>query len=149
MIFEVSRRNFGYKKKAFSNKQVFLSTSRIGTFKNEFGEIGPVDCGSIDQNKKRAILKAFSESVERRALVIGAKGDIEEDWIQSFDLINKCISKIPKGYSKFNNRCSIISDTSGTATHFNSKAAMLNAIKELLEKNSTFLFWYGKQGCEC
>lgn len=52
MMFEVSKRNFGYKESIFINKTIYLSTSRIGTFKSEDGGLGPVDCGSISRDKK-------------------------------------------------------------------------------------------------
>ncbi|MED2006658.1 MULTISPECIES: YcaO-like family protein [Brevibacillus] len=146
MMFEVSKRNFGYKESIFINKTIYLSTSRIGTFKSEDGGLGPVDCGSISRDKKKSIMKGFSESLERRALVIGANGADEDDMIRSFDLISGSVSYISKYYTRLNNKAPFISDTSGTATYTNSNVAMLNAIKELLEKNSTFLFWYGKQG---
>nr|WP_275433814.1 YcaO-like family protein [Priestia flexa] len=37
-------------------------------------------------------------------------------------------------------------DTTGTAAHPISNNAVFNAVSELIEKNSIFLFWYGKMG---
>ncbi|GEB35565.1 MULTISPECIES: YcaO-like family protein [Brevibacillus] len=146
MIFDVSKRNFGYKDSLFNNRPVYLATSRIGTFRREDGGIGPVDCGAISQRKRKSVLKAFSESIERRALVIGARGDAIEGLAESFDIMNRKVAKIPRRFTQLCKEDSIVCDTTGTAAHFNSKLAQSNAIKELLEKNSTFLFWYGRQG---
>lgn len=91
---------------------------------------------------KKVNYERFSESLERRALVIGANGADEDDMIRSFDLISGSVSYISKYYTRLNNKAPFISDTSGTATYTNSNVAMLNAIKELLEKIPLFfLVW--------
>lgn len=109
--------------------------------------IGPSGCNSISDNKNNAIIKAFSESLERRALMLGGLIDPTEqnDKVQTIELINQDISSLPHKLTRYHTEKPMI-DTTGTASHFYSESAIKNAILELLEKNALFLFWYGKRG---
>lgn len=159
MIFETLKgRNYGFRESLFNNSPIKFSVSRIGSLLKE-GKIGPVDCGAMDLSKRNSLLKAFSESLERRSLMIGSKSNhifinaerllytknkLSQDSICTFELINGEISSLPIKYSYFNSEKPYIIDTTGTASHSNSNQSLMNSLCELFEKNSTFLFWYGK-----
>ncbi|WDM20586.1 YcaO-like family protein [Paenibacillus polymyxa] len=106
------------------------------------GYIGPVGCGAVSFEKNDTVKKAFSESVERRSLLFGAKSN-ELQMSAAFDLINKKIKYVPTIYTKYREEEPII-DTTGTAVHTRGDIAIFNALTELLEKNSVFLLWYGR-----
>ncbi|MFO1441770.1 YcaO-like family protein [Bacillus sp. Bva_UNVM-123] len=135
---------FGYSNKAFLNTPIFNSASVIGTFIND-GYMGPTNCGAVSTNKNLAQKKAFSESLERRALALNY-GNIKENnnMIHAFDLIQNKPTLIPECLTKYSLVEPFV-DTTGTATHRNPLKAKINAISELLEKNAIFLFWYGKK----
>lgn len=149
MNFETKKLiHFGYKDKIFVSHRIYTAISKVGNFVDEEGNMGPVDCGSVSSNKNLSLIKAFSESLERRAITLGAKNLYMvkgERLTDSFDLITKKKVKIPNKYMTYNNEFPIV-DTTGTAAHIISKEASFNAVSELLEKNAVFLFWYGGFG---
>ncbi|MGM7700511.1 YcaO-like family protein [Pseudalkalibacillus sp. Hm43] len=166
MIFQKNRGEiYGYKTRSFQTTEPLVQAySRIPNFLDKDGYTGPIECGGIDRSTSLAVKKAFSESVERRAVTIGAKvaskqdplydrlpkrtfgiNDFEE-YSFSFDLINKCPALIPKATTSFRSEKPFIVDTTGTAAHSSTEMATLYAVKELLEKNALFSFWYGKKG---
>ncbi|MBT2285401.1 YcaO-like family protein [Paenibacillus polymyxa] len=105
--------------------------------------MGPIGSGAISLDKRSAVIKAFSESVERRSLLFGSKS-IDEMSL-AYDLLNERTFEIPTKLTKYNEYNPVV-DTTGTAVHNNPDYAVYNALVELLEKNCVFLFWYGKWG---
>ncbi|WP_342478703.1 YcaO-like family protein [Paenibacillus sp. FSL H7-0350] len=145
MIFE-SRIGikFGFGSKLFTNFPVYITSSVIGNFIDDDGYIGPVGSGAVSNNKNESVLKAFSESVERRSLLFGAKHN-GSNLSYTFDLINKTEGRVQSLYTSYRETSPFV-DTTGTAVHTNSMVAVYNAFVELLEKNAIFLFWYGNMG---
>ncbi|WP_347723571.1 YcaO-like family protein [Lysinibacillus capsici] len=143
MIFITEdEKRFGTRKKIFINEQIHESISIIGAIVNK-GYRSPTNCGGVAENKKTAQIKAFAESIERRALAIN---NYEEySTVQAFDLINKKTEEINVASLRYSLEEPYV-DTTGTAAHTSSKLAVFNAVSELLEKNAVFLFWYGKRG---
>ncbi|MBQ5153377.1 hypothetical protein EGM85_08765 [Macrococcus caseolyticus] len=82
--------------------------------------------------------------LERRLLMLGTENF--EDSIKGIDIINRDKRNFLDGHIKFCNIHGIENDTTGTASHFVSEFAIVNAIKELFEKNSLFLFWFKQRG---
>lgn len=130
--------------KNYINYPIYISTSTIGNVIDNEGYIGPTGGGGISLKKQNSILKSFSEAVERRSLLFGAK-EHRNKFSQAFDLVNNCIIEIPSFLTLYHKENPIV-DTTGTAVHYNINNAIYNALTEVLEKNSTFLFWYGKKG---
>ncbi|MCF6136515.1 YcaO-like family protein [Pseudalkalibacillus berkeleyi] len=166
MIFQTNKGEiYGYKTRRFQATEPMVQAfSRIPNFLDEDGYTGPIECGGIDKSTSLSIKKAFSESVERRAVTIGAKVvskhdplheqlqhlsfGIEdcEEYSCGFDVINQKPVLIPKAVTTLRTTKPYIVDTTGTAVHSNTEKAHLYAIKELLEKNALFSFWYGLKG---
>ncbi|MEI5908910.1 YcaO-like family protein [Bacillus spongiae] len=166
MIFQRKKGTiFGYKTRKFqATDQLVQAYSRIPNFMDDEGYTGPIECGGIDRITSVAIKKAFSESIERRAVTLGAKGVSERDskyenwpklhlgtnenggYSPSFDLIRQQPVLIPREVTSLRNKKPFIVDTTGTATHPIPQMAKLNAVKELFEKNALFSFWYGSKG---
>src|SRR5699024_1216735 len=120
-----------------------LCYSRVGgLYKN--GYESPNGASSISTSKKLAFIKSHYEYLERRLLMTGHS--IKNQYIETFNLITSTFEKKSNDLSKFSREGSQIIDTTGTATHYNSAVAIYNALKELLEKNALFLFWYGGIG---
>ncbi|MED4045997.1 YcaO-like family protein [Priestia aryabhattai] len=146
MIFQNKKGvRYGYTNKLFISDKGYNSISMLGVLKNSNGEIGPVNCGGISEDKNLSLLKAFSESLERRALVYGAKNVDNTSYSLAYDLISQSVAQIDVKYTKFSIQPPFV-DTTGTATHPVPERAIFNAVSELIEKNSIFLFWYGKIG---
>lgn len=128
----------------FSN-QPTLSYNLIGNYLiNSY--VGPMGANSIDKEKKSALLKAYNEAIERRALMLGGHISSHSNKVPVYNLINKKIEYIPHEMSTYNLNKEYNSDTTGTAVYFNSEKAIFKAVSELLEKNHLFLFWYGNYG---
>nr|WP_259547035.1 YcaO-like family protein [Heyndrickxia oleronia] len=146
MLFDIKNNNrFGIQDHVFTNILHFSAISKIGNFIDEEGYIGPTDCGAIAKDKKLAVIKAFSESIERRAIVVGAlKKSMGVS--PSFDLINNKTTMINHELTTYKSDEHPYIDTTGTAAHKNSNEANFGAVSELLEKNSIFLLWYAKVG---
>ncbi|MFC0416984.1 YcaO-like family protein [Cytobacillus solani] len=145
MIFEISKGDrYGFTNKKFINKKLYQAKSLIGTFVDKDGYMAPYHCGAVSEEKGLSVKKAFSESIERRALMKGAK-ELKGDGTKSivYDILRKEVQTLPIEYTKYRETPPHI-DTTGTATHSNGKIAVFNAVSELLEKNSVFLLWYGK-----
>ena len=145
MIFQsVKSSNFNYTSTNFIDMKLYFAYSKIGPLMTTSNQLGPVDCGSFGETKGLAQKKSFSESIERRSLV-----DIEQNKnkskVSAFNLLKNSIELIPKMVTVYND-VDIIVDTTGTAAHRNSGECLLNSLTELLEKNATYLFWYGKSG---
>jgi len=139
---------FNIPQNIFLQNKCYLSYSYFGKVVDNNGYVSPSGCNAIADNKKMSFLKSSSESLERRALIFGGyKNDQKkDDHVKAWDILNNKEKSLPYNYTKYSISQPYVIDTTGTATHFNSKSAVNNAIKELLEKNSLFLFWYGKDG---
>lgn len=138
-------KHFGFKNNVFINHSLYVSISRIGNYVDEEGFMGPTECGAISLVKRNAFMKAFSESVERRSLVFGAKRMGPDNLVSSVELIQKKICYIPYNYSIYHEKNPVV-DTTGTAAHRDPVSAVYNAVVELFEKNAIFLLWYGGLG---
>lgn len=147
MIFERRKgERFGVTGKLFLNESIYMSTSRINTYIDSKGYMGPVNCGSISVNKKMSLIKGFSESVERRAIAFGAKSlRTDPDSTYGYDIVNEKISIIPKRVTRYSLSPPYI-DTTGSAAHTNSAHSIFKAVTESIEKNAVFLLWYGRLG---
>lgn len=147
MIFERKKGlRFGVTNKLFLNESIYMSNSRINTFIDSNGYMGPVNCGSISLNKKMSIIKGFSESVERRAIAFGAKSvRTDQEYTYAYDILNEKITIIPKNVTKYSKTPPYI-DTTGSSAHINPTHALFTAVTESIEKNAVFLLWYGGLG---
>ncbi|WEG13652.1 YcaO-like family protein [Pullulanibacillus sp. KACC 23026] len=108
------------------------------------GRVGP-DAGlTLGFDKMNTMIRAIGEATERRCTMLQLESDkIYEDMVETWDLVNSRKDYLERKYTRF---LKGLVDTTGSAVHTNSNIAIYNALKELLEKNSLFLFWYGKQG---
>lgn len=92
MLFNHRRFHFDIPYQKIREQVIHHAYSNIGALKDEDGSIAP--CGSYGTsiNRKLAIKKAFSESLERRALMIGGyqrRVDLVETWdFESEKLLN-------------------------------------------------------------
>lgn len=144
MIFSsVKDKNFNFPSRLYSN-QFFYSFSKVGTFALD-GKIGPDGGNAISKSKVIAMKKSFSEMLERRSLMSGSY-QANNKKIKAVNLINYEIIDIYERYIMFNDDKKFYTDTTGTAAHLNSKTAIFHSLKELIEKNSLLLFWYGRKG---
>lgn len=120
-----------------------ITFSRIGGFLRN-GYIGP-DLGcAVSNSKITSFIKSFSEAVERRALMYG--GISNNNRVETWDIVKEQKSYLPYEMTTYSIKKPYPIDTTGSAVHKDSKKAVYNAIKELIEKNALFLLWYGKMG---
>jgi ribosomal protein S12 methylthiotransferase accessory factor YcaO len=129
----------------FNIDQIYSSYAYIGNFKIG-NKIGPSGTNAISNNKNISLKKCFSESLERRALMLGGKRDNGTNIVKTFDLISGEISQLPYEYTTYRIDKPYCIDTTGTAAHIDNRYATKKALLELIEKNSLFLFWYGRRG---
>lgn len=140
---------FNVPKNLFLESKYYCSYSYLSRFVDDDGYIGPSGCNAISTNKKSSVLKSFSESLERRAIMLGGKVHTsikENKYVKVWDIINNKEDLLEYQYTRYRNSHPHNIDTTGSASHIDSTLAINNALKELLEKNSLFLFWYGKDG---
>jgi hypothetical protein len=147
MIFERKKGvRFSVTSKLFLNENIYMSNSRINSYIDAKGYMGPVNCGSISLNKRLSIIKGFSESVERRAIAFGAKSvRTDPEYTYAYDILNEEITTIPKDVTKYSTTPPYI-DTTGSAAHINPSYSLFKAVTESIEKNAVFLLWYGRLG---
>lgn len=141
MLFNLKKGiSFGPQESIFGGKRTFFSESVVSILEYN-NTISPYGCTGIDQNKITAFKKGFSESLDRRAnMIYKLRPGVE---INTFSLIDKKITKLESEKAGFRNLDPVI-DTTATAAHPDINKAYLNALFELFQKNSLFLFWYGK-----
>lgn len=108
------------------------------------GFISPSGCNAISTDKRNSFIKSYAESLERRSLMFG--GYSKNKFVTAWDLINNKEVEINQDLTRYNLEKTFNIDTTGAAAHINSSRVTINALKELLEKNSLFLFWYGGIG---
>ncbi|MCE5168301.1 YcaO-like family protein [Paenibacillus profundus] len=144
MLFMDNMMHYNIPQKKFIVDNIYTSFSKVGNYLKS-GFIGPDGSTSIDFNKRASMMKSFSEILERRALFAG--GFIHsENRVYAFNLLKREMDLINVKYSSYLIEKDYSIDTTGSAAHTNSKYAIYNAIKELIEKNALFHFWYGLCG---
>lgn len=105
---------------------------------------GPETGSSVSFNKNESLLKAASEAIERRCSMLGSNNNKNpEDYIETWELVNQTKGFIKQKHTRL---LTGSTDTTATAVHTDPSIAICNALKELFEKNSLFLFWYGGWG---
>ncbi|MBE1553289.1 YcaO-like family protein [Sporosarcina limicola] len=109
------------------------------------GHTSPDGANALDQSKIMSLKKSFSELLERRNLLLGGYGN-QDKLVPSWNLVTDAVELLPYSSTVYQATGENPSDTTGTATHKNSSAAIEIAVMEILEKNALFLFWYGKIG---
>ncbi len=143
MLYMRFMEHFNIPQSKFIEHSIYTSICRIGnTVKN--GYIGPDTASAIDMNKQLSIKKAFSEMLERRALMFGNINNTS--YTDAFELITNKPAVINSNYATYNQEKDFYTDTTGSAAHYSSKYAIYSGLLELIEKNALFLFWYGKKG---
>lgn len=133
--------NFNIPSDIFLNYSPRLSYFSRGNYVID-ERVGPDTGFAISLNKKDTMLRAFAEVIERRSNMLGGK-KTKDGMVPTWDLLNSVPSFLEYKYTTFNLK---EGDTTGCAVHTNSDIAISNALKEIYEKNSLYLFWYGKQG---
>ncbi|MBN8194218.1 YcaO-like family protein [Bacillus sp. NTK074B] len=145
MLFEtIFQNNFNKPDSLFISSNYYPSFTKVG-FIIKNGYASPNGANAIAPSKQLSVKKAFSEILERRNLLLGGSVS-KEDKVPTWDIVGNKSSYLPYEYTTYQTEGPFPSDTTGTATHFNSIDAVEIAVKELLEKNALFLFWYGKVG---
>ena len=133
--------NFNIPSDIFLKNSNFLLYFTHGNYIRD-NKVGPQSGFATGLEKKNTLLRAVAEGIERRATMLGGK-KTEEGNVVAWDILNNKINKINYENTTFKEN---EIDTSGSATHSSQNEAIYGAIKELYEKNSLFLFWYGKMG---
>lgn len=131
---------FSLQESIYNNKELYFSESVISTLELD-KSISPYGCTGVDNHKIKAFKKGYSESLDRRANMIYKF--LPDNNIKTYSLIDKKIVNLNSNFASFRNTQPII-DTTGTAAHPRLKTAFKNSLYELLQKNSFFIFWYGK-----
>ncbi len=144
MINTIRGKTFNIPTNIFRQDNFFVSFARMGPILKE-GFVNPDSANAISKTKLLSVKKAYSEVIERRALMIGGI-PLKNGMVETYDMITKKSSLIPKKLTTYSTEKDFPIDTTGTAAHFQANEALKNALKELLEKNSLFLFWYGNFG---
>ncbi|NVY96782.1 hypothetical protein HU830_06390 [Lactobacillus sp. DCY120] len=136
----------GYRDNKFNINQTMFNPDVYFQYyyygKNKVGDIcGPSGSNACSYSKKIAFLKAFSESLERKGMILNTAN---EGKIKVYDLITKKWKSEFKSKFGFDLRVKTYSDTTGSASSLSTEFLLKKAILELIEKNALFLFWYGK-----
>lgn len=144
MLYMKNMHHFNIPQKKFITDNLFTSFSKIGNFLKD-GYLGPDGSTAVDTKKIISISKAFSEVIERRAICAGgiqsSKGKV-----YALNLIKNNVEEINSKYSSFSLEKDCPVDTTGSAAHTSSEIVIYNSLRELIEKNGVFLFWYGLIG---
>lgn len=137
------KQSFKLSNEIFINKFPRFSFIQHGNYLMN-GFVGPENGLTTGFDKNNVLLRAIAEVTERRCTMLGAFSTSDCDtYVDTWDIVNNKKSKIEKVFTRF--KANEI-DTSGSAIHTHSSKAICNALKELYEKNSLFLFWYGAKG---
>ncbi|MBE2941428.1 YcaO-like family protein [Anoxybacillus flavithermus] len=145
MLFQnIENNHFNVPDSLFIHNSVYKSFTKVGTLvKGE--DVSPNGANALSISRQLSIRKSFSEMIERRSLLLGGKTNYK-DQVPTWDMVRNIPSFLPHRYTIYQTEGLYISDTTGTATHTDSRKAIQTAIQELLEKNALYLFWYGKKG---
>lgn len=144
MLFMENMHHFNIPQKNFITDNIYTSFSKIGNYLRD-GYLGPDGSTAIDINKKSSINKAFSEVTERRAICAGGIPS-STGKVLAINLIRNKVEEINSIYSSYSLDKDYPIDTTGSAAHTSSEIVIYNSLKELIEKNGLFLFWYGLDG---
>ncbi|WJV29883.1 YcaO-like family protein [Rossellomorea sp. AcN35-11] len=128
----------------FNKDNLFVSFARIGSIVKD-GSVNPDTANALGENKIITLKKAYSEVIERRALMNGGKAS-SLGRVETFNLIKDQVSSVPYEFTTYSTNMDCPIDTTGTAAHYFPKEALKRAVAELIEKNALYLFWYGKLG---
>ncbi|WP_419242203.1 YcaO-like family protein (plasmid) [Pediococcus pentosaceus] len=118
----------------------YFSSSKIGILLSK-NMLSPNDCGSFGNSKTEAVKKGFSESIDRRSM-LGT--NFNESKVDAIDVLQEKISKVNVENFYFSLNGNV--DTTGSAVNVSGTKAAKDALLEIIEKNATLLFWYGKKG---
>lgn len=141
MIF-LDKKTFGVHRALFLGEpQITYATfSSIKTCKGNT----PSDSTGIDSKLQKAVVKAFSEHLERRKM--GIYMDMSNN-VLCYNFTTKTPALIvAKNFAYGYNKMFGWNDTTGTAAGYNSDKVIRKACYELLEKNEMLLFWYKDLG---
>ncbi|APO43525.1 hypothetical protein BS614_05530 [Paenibacillus xylanexedens] len=144
MLYLSNPLHFNIPEQKFITDDTYTSFSRIGNFLKN-GYIGPDSSTAIDFNKQQSLIKAFSEMIERRAISAGGI-PFDEKSVYAINMVNSSSVLIDKKYSTYSLSEEFPIDTTGTSSHISSQKAIVSSLREIIEKNALYLFWYGKQG---
>lgn len=137
-------RHYNIPQKKFIGDSIYTSFSKVGNYLKS-GFTGPDGSTSLDFNKRASMMKSFSEILERRALFAG--GFIHsENKVYAINLLKNKVDLLNIKYSSYSTEKDCPIDTTGSAAHASSSCAIYYALKELIEKNALFHFWYGLCG---
>lgn len=144
MIFMNNPYYYNIPEQKFKNDNIYTSYSKIGNFLLS-GYLGPDGATALDFNKQMALVKSYAEILERRALCAGGISG-GKDHVYAINIKKGIVTTINKNLATYSIDKEYPIDSTGTASHNNSEMAVFNSLKELIEKNALFLFWYGKKG---
>lgn len=144
MLYMKNMHHFNIPQKKFITDNLFTSFSKIGNFLKD-GYLGPDGSTAVDTKKIISISKAFSEVIERRAICAGGIQS-SKNKVYALNLIKNNVEEINSKYSSFSLEKDCPVDTTGSAAHSSSEKVIYNSLRELIEKNGVFLFWYGLIG---
>jgi hypothetical protein len=137
-------RRFNIPTAKFKIDNIYKSYVHLGSIKSE-GYLSPSGTCAISENKITSIKKTFSEAIERKVLMAGGVKDLS-GYISTFDLISNKVSMLGSQFTTYRPEKPHVSDTTGMGAHYVGGKALQKALEELLEKNSLYLFWYGRMG---
>jgi len=144
MLYMSNPIHFNIPEQKFITDDTYTSFSRIGNFLKD-GYIGPDSSTAIDFSKHRSVIKAYSEMIERRAVSAGGI-PFDEENVHAINMISSKSVAINKKYSTYSIAGEFPIDTTGASSHISSQKAVINSLREIIEKNALYLFWYGKDG---
>ena len=104
------------------------------------GKKGPIGGTAKDINPKKALIKSVAESLDRRSSMLWFNNN---SCTQAFDILEHKVVEVSKSFFALND-LETVQDTTGSAAHIISEAAVNNAILELLQKNALIDIWYNK-----
>lgn len=141
MIF-ANKKFFGISESDFidSPKVAYATLGSVRTIKGNT----PVDSTAIDKKLQVALIKCYSEYLERSRMGFNVGLDKK---CMVVDMITNVLKPSNHKYYGYNH--SVLYgkvDTTGTAAGVNGEMIIKNSFLELIEKNEMFLFWYMKKG---
>ena len=140
MLF-TKKRNFGVTQRDFL-KEAALGYLNLCKVQTNIGYTAN-NATSIDENKKIALKKCYSEYLERYSLGINIESK------KSVKVLNHIEKKLKNNYLSafaYGNSVTGHNDTTGTAAGLHSDIIINKAVCELVEKNEVFCFWYSNNG---
>ncbi|WP_214872814.1 MULTISPECIES: YcaO-like family protein [unclassified Exiguobacterium] len=133
--------NFNIPSDIFLEYPNYLLFFTHGNYLKE-GKIGPYSGFATGREKKNTLLRTIAEGIERRSTMLGGQ-KTKTNNVLAWDILNDKVNVLNYTNTTFKDN---EIDTTGSAVHTSQDEAIYGAIKELYEKNSLFLFWYGRKG---